>query len=91
MCRPDNGAEMVCQRVCTGGRANTRREQGKVSFAFLEVKDGSFPANLHIIVDTGVAHVSTIVQTGTCMFVEGLLKVPPESTKQKIGFAVRLI
>lgn len=56
---------------------NTRREQGKVSFAFLEVKDGSFPSNLHVIVDTGVAHVSTIVQTGTCMFVEGLLKVPP--------------
>ncbi|KAJ6742814.1 hypothetical protein OIU85_016860 [Salix viminalis] len=88
VCRPDGGAGLAGQRVRAGGWVKTGREQGKGSFAFLEVNDGSCPANLQVIVDAGVADLSTLVQTGTCVLVEGLLKVPPEGTKQKIELRV---
>jgi len=88
VCRPDGGAGLAGQRVRAGGWVKTGREQGKGSFAFLEVNDGSCPANLQVIVDAGVADLSTLVQTGTCVLVEGLLKVPPEGAKQKIELRV---
>ena len=69
----------------------TGREQGKGSFAFLEVNDGSCPANLQVIVDAGVEELSTLVQTGTCVSVEGVLKVPPEGAKQKIELRVERV
>jgi asparaginyl-tRNA synthetase len=69
----------------------TGREQGKGSFAFLEVNEGSCPANLQVIVDAGVEDLSTLVQTGTCVSVEGVLKVPPEGTKQKIELRVERV
>ncbi|KAJ6746401.1 hypothetical protein OIU74_028968 [Salix koriyanagi] len=88
VCRPDGGAALAGNRVRAGGWVKTGREQGKGSFAFLEVNDGSCPANLQVIVDAGVADLSTLVQTGTCVLVEGLLKMPPEGTKQKIELRV---
>ncbi|XP_011008896.1 PREDICTED: asparagine--tRNA ligase, cytoplasmic 1-like [Populus euphratica] len=91
VCRPDGGAGLAGNRVRAGGWVKTGREQGKGSFAFLEVNDGSCPANLQVIVDAGVEDLSTLVQTGTCVSVEGVLKVPPEGTKQKIELRVERV
>lgn len=89
--RTDGGAGLAGQRVRVGGWVKTGREQGKGSFAFLEVNDGSCPANLQVIVDAAVADLGPLVPTGTCVLVEGLLKNPPEGTKQKIELRVEKV
>ncbi|KAJ9183857.1 hypothetical protein P3X46_007662 [Hevea brasiliensis] len=88
VCRPDGGAGLSGQLVRIGGWVKTGREQGKGSFAFLEVNDGSCPANLQVIVEKEVADLSSLVHTGACVSVEGVLKEPPEGTKQKIELRV---
>ncbi|KAK6944875.1 Aminoacyl-tRNA synthetase, class II (D/K/N) [Dillenia turbinata] len=89
--RPDGGAALAGQKVTIGGWVKTGREQGKGSFAFLEVNDGSCPANLQVIVDSSVYQLSHLVATGTCVWLEGELKSPPEGTKQKIEFRVHKV
>ncbi|XP_044463845.1 asparagine--tRNA ligase, cytoplasmic 1-like [Mangifera indica] len=89
--RPDGGAGLAGQRVRVGGWVKTGREQGKGSFAFLEVNDGSCAANLQVIVDAAVADLGQLVLTGTSVSVEGLLKNPPEGTKQKIELRVEKV
>ena len=89
--RADGGAGLAGQNVKVGGWVKTGREQGKGSFAFLELNDGSCPANLQVIVDADVAPLGQIVQTGTCVHVEGLLKVPPEGTKQRVELRVEKV
>eukprot|EP01018_Ginkgo_biloba_P006305 Gb_13621 [translate_table: standard] len=46
--RPDGGAGLVGERVVVGGWVKSGREQGKSSYAFLEVNDGSCPADLQV-------------------------------------------
>ncbi|KAK4835204.1 hypothetical protein QYF36_006760 [Acer negundo] len=89
--RPDGGAGLAGQRVRVGGWVKTGREQGKGSFGFLEVNDGSCPANLQVIVDAAVADLAQLVQTGTSVSVEGLLKNPPEATKQRVELRVEKV
>ncbi|KAK9681879.1 hypothetical protein RND81_10G034400 [Saponaria officinalis] len=88
----DGGASLAGQRATVGGWVKTGREQGKGTFAFLELNDGSTPANLQVIVSadvcTGVWELSQLVATGTCVSVAGELKTPPEGTKQKIELGV---
>ncbi|THG00442.1 asparagine--tRNA ligase, cytoplasmic 1-like isoform X1 [Camellia sinensis] len=86
--RPDGGAGLSGKTVRVGGWVKTGREQGKGSFAFLELNDGSCPANLQVMVDAAVAPLSQLVATGTCVHVEGELKLPPEGTKQRIELRV---
>jgi hypothetical protein len=50
--RPDGGQGLVGQRVVVGGWVKTGREQGKNTFVFLEVNDGSCPANLQVCMNT---------------------------------------
>ncbi|XVF49058.1 hypothetical protein PTKIN_Ptkin03bG0238400 [Pterospermum kingtungense] len=88
---PDGGAGLAGQRVRAGGWVKTGREQGKGAFAFLELNDGSCPANLQVIVEAGVAVLSKLVQTGTCVVVDGVLKLPPEGTKQRIELRVEKV
>ncbi|KAF8388867.1 hypothetical protein HHK36_025548 [Tetracentron sinense] len=88
VCRPDGGVGLAGQKVAVGGWVKTGREQGKGSFAFLELNDGSCPANLQVIVDSSVAPLGELVPTGTCVFVEGELKKPPEGTKQNVELRV---
>ncbi|XP_020114036.1 asparagine--tRNA ligase, cytoplasmic 1-like [Ananas comosus] len=80
--------ELVGRRVVVGGWVKTGREQGKGTFAFLELNDGSCLANLQVIVDAKVHPLSELVPTGTCVLVEGELKKPPEGTKQRIELRV---
>lgn len=89
--RPDGGAGLGGKVVRIGGWVKTGREQGKGAFAFLEVNDGSCPANLQVIVDSAVHKLSDLVATGTCVHVEGELKLPPEGTKQKVELRVRKV
>ncbi|EEF48130.1 asparagine--tRNA ligase, putative [Ricinus communis] len=89
--RPDGGASLKGQRVRVGGWVKTGREQGKGSFAFLELNDGTCPANLQVIVEKEVADLSPLVHTGACVSVEGVLKEPPEGTKQKIELRVEKV
>ncbi|KAL3535659.1 hypothetical protein ACH5RR_004120 [Cinchona calisaya] len=89
--RPDGGARLAGQVVQIGGWVKTGREQGKGSFAFLEINDGSCPANLQVMVDSDVHKLVDLVPTGTCVHVEGQLKEPPEGTKQKIELRVQKV
>lgn len=86
--RPDGGSGLAGQRARVGGWVKTGRKQGSGSFAFLEVNDGSCPMNLQVIVDSAVADLGLLVPTGTCVALEGVLKAPPEGTKQKIELRV---
>ncbi|GMP59587.1 hypothetical protein CsSME_00022815 [Camellia sinensis var. sinensis] len=91
ICRPDGGSGLAGQKVRVGGWVKTGREQGKGSFAFLELNDGSCPANLQVMVDAVVAPLGQLVATGTCVHVEGELKEPPEGAKQRIELRVEKV
>jgi asparaginyl-tRNA synthetase len=82
--RPDGGAGLAGNRVRIGGWVKTGRKADKDAFAFLELNDGSCPGNLQVIVDAAVADLSPLVPTGTCVVVDGVLKLPPSGTKQKV-------
>ncbi|ESQ46326.1 hypothetical protein EUTSA_v10000517mg [Eutrema salsugineum] len=85
--QPDGGAGLAGEKVRISGWVKTGREQGKGSFAFLEVNDGSCAENLQVMVDASVSDLSKLVATGTCVTVYGCLKIPPQgkgTKKQKI-------
>lgn len=87
-----NGAdEFVGRRLVVGGWVKTGREQGKGSFAFLELNDGSCLANLQVIVDAAVFPLAQLTATGTCVLVEGELKKPPEGVKQNVELRVEKV
>lgn len=86
--RNDGGVGLIGQCMTIGGWVKTGREQGKGTFAFLEVNDGSCFANLQVLVDASLASLNELTPTGTCILVEGELKKPPEGTKQKVEFKV---
>lgn len=86
--RPDGGASLAGQTVVVGGWVRTGREQGKGTFAFLELTDGSCAANLQVIVDASVYDLSRLTPTGTSVSLSGTLTTPPEGTKQKIELRV---
>ncbi|KAL6615298.1 hypothetical protein ACP70R_037568 [Stipagrostis hirtigluma subsp. patula] len=78
------GASRAGDRVVVGGWVRTGREQGKGTFAFLELSDGSCAATLQVIVDAAVHPLARLTATGTSVLVEGEIKQPPEGTKQNV-------
>ncbi|XP_015889172.3 asparagine--tRNA ligase, cytoplasmic 1 [Ziziphus jujuba] len=86
--RPDGGAGLAGQRLRIGGWVKTGRKADKDAFAFLELNDGSCPGNLQVIVEADKADLGQLVPTGTCVSVDGLLKLPPAGTKQKVELRV---
>ncbi|KAK1258300.1 Asparagine--tRNA ligase, cytoplasmic 1 [Acorus gramineus] len=62
--RPDGGLGLVGSKVTIGGMMKTGREQGKGSFAFLELNDGSYLDSLQVIVDSSVADPSILNPSG---------------------------
>ncbi|CAH8355353.1 unnamed protein product [Eruca vesicaria subsp. sativa] len=87
--RPDGGAGLAGQKVRIFGWVRTGRLQGKGSFAFLEVNDGSCAAYLQVMVDASLSEdLSKLIAKGTCVVVDGCLKLPPQGTKQKIELRV---
>ena len=89
--RADGDAGLAGQAVKVGGWVKTGREQGKGSISFLELNDRSCPTNLQVIVDAAAAPLGQIVPTSTCVNVEGLLKLPPEGTKQMVELRVEKV
>ncbi|XP_072953925.1 asparagine--tRNA ligase, cytoplasmic 1-like [Typha angustifolia] len=87
----DAAVDLVGRKVVVGGWVKTGREQGKGTFAFLELNDGSCLANLQVLVDAAVYSLSELVPTGTCVLVEGELKKPPEGAKQRIELRVEKV
>lgn len=83
--------QLLGQRVVVGGWVKTGREQGKGSFAFLELNDGSCLANLQVIVEADVHPLSQLVPTGTAVLVEGQLKKPPKGAKQSVELKVEKV
>ena len=86
--RPDGGSGLAGNRVRIGGWVKTGRKADKDAFAFLELNDGSCPGNLQVIVAADKAELGTLVPTGTCVAVDGVLKLPPSGTKQKVELRV---
>ncbi|GJN05242.1 hypothetical protein PR202_ga22855 [Eleusine coracana subsp. coracana] len=82
------GAARAGESVVVGGWVRTGREQGKGSFAFLELSDGSCAAALQVIVDAAVHPLARLTATGTSVLVEGVIKEPPQGTKQNIELKV---
>ncbi|KAI3503051.1 hypothetical protein L1887_31486 [Cichorium endivia] len=88
--RPDSGAGLAGQTVKVGGWVKKGREQGKGSFAFLELNDGSCPANLQLIIYSDVAPLGQFTPTGTCLHVEGVLQMPPEDKQGKQSIELKV-
>ncbi|KAI4314375.1 hypothetical protein L6164_027289 [Bauhinia variegata] len=81
---PDGGSGLAGQKVRIGGWVKTGRKADKDAFAFLELSDGSCPGNLQVIVEASLWDLGQLVATGTCVVVDGELKLPPAGTKQKV-------
>ncbi|KAK4254472.1 hypothetical protein QN277_009850 [Acacia crassicarpa] len=82
--RPDGGSVLASQKVRVGGWVKTGRKADKDAFAFLELNDGSCPGNLQVIVEASLGDLGQLVPTGTCIVVDGELKLPPPGAKQKV-------
>jgi len=82
--REDGGSGLAGKKARVGGWVKTGRKADKDAFAFLELNDGSCAGNLQVIVDASLADLGQLVLTGTCVVVDGHLKLPPPGAKQKI-------
>lgn len=90
--RPDGGGGLAGQSVKIGGWVKTGRKADKDKFAFLEVNDGSCPANLQVLIDATISPLDQLVSTGACVHVEGKLHLPPQGkNKQKIELKVEKV
>lgn len=91
--RSDGGFALAGQTVKVGGWVKKGREQGKGAFAFLELNDGSCPANLQLMIYAEVGPLGQYTPTGTCLHVEGVLQLPPEDKqgKQRIELKVEKV
>eukprot|EP00850_Spirogloea_muscicola_P021430 SM000249S08241 [mRNA] locus=s249:154446:158274:+ [translate_table: standard] len=78
------GVALAGRTLVVGGWVKTGREQGKGAFAFLELNDGSCPANLQVIVEAAVAPLERLTATGTALLLEGRLVRTPEGTRQPV-------
>ena len=78
--------EELCdgRTVCVGGWVKTGRVQGKGTFAFVELNDGSCASNLQVIVESELRPLADVTPTGTCLVIEGQMKRTPEGTKQPV-------
>ncbi|XP_019436209.1 PREDICTED: LOW QUALITY PROTEIN: asparagine--tRNA ligase, cytoplasmic 1-like [Lupinus angustifolius] len=82
--RPDGGSGLAGQKARIGGWVKTGRKADKDAFAFLELNDGTSAGNLQVIVEASVYELGELVATGTCVVVDGLLKIPPSGTRQRV-------
>ncbi|KAI7745009.1 hypothetical protein M8C21_005257 [Ambrosia artemisiifolia] len=89
--RPDGGAALSGQTLKVGGWVKKGREQGKGTFAFIELNDGSCQANLQLIIYADVAPLGQVVATGTCLHVEGVLQMPPEDKQGKQAIELKVV
>ncbi|BBM97614.1 asparaginyl-tRNA synthetase [Marchantia polymorpha subsp. ruderalis] len=87
--REDGGVGLLGQTIIVGGWVKTGRSSANVSF--VELNDGSCPANLQVVVEPHIEGASHVTLTGTSILVEGFLKEPPTEElklKQKVELSV---
>ncbi|PWA84815.1 asparagine--tRNA ligase [Artemisia annua] len=89
--RPDGGAGLAGQIIKVGGWVKKGREQGKGTFAFIELNDGSCPANLQLMIYSDVGELSDYTPTGTSLHVEGVLQMPPADKQGKQSIELRVV
>ncbi|KAL6993725.1 asparagine--tRNA ligase [Sarracenia purpurea var. burkii] len=76
--RPDGRAGLAGQKVRVGGWVKTCREQGKACSRSWSLTTDRVPPTSR---SSLTPPCRQLVPTGTCVHVEGELKVPPEGTK----------
>jgi aspartyl/asparaginyl-tRNA synthetase len=59
------GKSMIGKEVVVGGWVKTGRKQGKDTFAFLEVNDGSSRENVQLMVTAETYDITKLVVSGT--------------------------
>ncbi|OIV93002.1 hypothetical protein TanjilG_20664 [Lupinus angustifolius] len=89
--RPDGGSGLTGQKARIGGWVKTGRKADKDAFAFLELNDGTSAGNLQVIVEASVYELGELVAMGTCVVVDGLLKIPPSGTRQRVELRVEKV
>nr|GEY98992.1 asparagine--tRNA ligase, cytoplasmic 1-like [Tanacetum cinerariifolium]GEZ31254.1 asparagine--tRNA ligase, cytoplasmic 1-like [Tanacetum cinerariifolium] len=89
--RPDGGAGLAGQTLKVGGWVKKGREQGKGTFAFIELNDGSCSANLQLMIYSDVGELSDYTPTGTSLHVEGVLQMPPADKQGKQSIELRVV
>ncbi|KAL8128397.1 hypothetical protein AgCh_015115 [Apium graveolens] len=78
------GETVVGETVKIGGwvKKGRKGEAGKI--AFLEVNDGSCLESIQLIVKSSLWSLPDLTPTGTSVYVEGQLVMPPETNKKQI-------
>ncbi|CAH9098573.1 unnamed protein product [Cuscuta europaea] len=89
--RSDGGAGLAGNVVRIGGWVKKGRLQGKGTIAFLDVNDGSCHASLQVVVEAAVYKLRDVLATGTSVHVEGVLKLPPSTSTEKIELGVQKV
>ncbi|KAI3843362.1 hypothetical protein MKX03_030463 [Papaver bracteatum] len=93
--RPDGGVGLAGEKIKVGGWVKTGREQGKGSFdkflSKIERLSSQVIVNSSVFLTFRHLELSQIVATGTCVFLEGVLKKPPEGTKQHVELKVEKV
>eukprot|EP00035_Acanthoeca_spectabilis_P034859 m.31218 g.31218 ORF g.31218 m.31218 type:complete len:607 (+) comp6913_c0_seq1:110-1930(+) len=82
------GKAMIGQEVVVGGWVKTGRKQGKDTFAFLEVNDGSSMENAQLMVTAETYDITKLVAVGTSVICKGEVVEPPEGAKQAVEVKV---
>lgn len=75
---------LIGETIVVGGWVKSGRTAEKNAFAFLELNDGTTPQHLQCIMPRDVVDPDKCRQTGVCVVIEGVVKAPPEGSKQKI-------
>ncbi|AES81830.2 cytoplasmic asparagine-tRNA ligase [Medicago truncatula] len=87
--REDGGSGLAGKKARIGGWVKTGRKADKDAFAFLQLNDGTCAGNLQVIVEASLADLGQLVLTGTCVVVDGYLKLPPSGEKQNKKIELR--
>jgi len=87
------GGGAVGSEVVAGGWVKTGRLGGGGSLAFIEINDGSCPANLQLLAKPeaqglGEGGLASLTATGSCLVVRGELRESPAGAKQEVELHV---
>eukprot|EP00038_Savillea_parva_P007657 m.171679 g.171679 ORF g.171679 m.171679 type:complete len:567 (-) comp13405_c0_seq1:188-1888(-) len=82
------GPSLIGQEVVVGGWVKTGRKQGKDTFVFLEVNDGSSRENIQLMVMAETYDINKLAPVGTSVLCRGQVVEPPEGAKQTIEVKV---
>lgn len=85
------GESAVGEIVKVGGWVKKGRKGDAGKLAFLDVNDGSCPDNIQLVVNSSLRSPSDLTPTGTSVYVEGEVVMPPKTNVQKVELLVSRI